>query len=68
MAFLFRDYWPKPDVGYLSIHNFGNGADGKPYSFIISSNSAVDSTACILTLYLYFISSFIYTTHLTECK
>lgn len=35
MAFLFRDYWPKPQVGYLSIHNFGNGADGKPYSFMV---------------------------------
>jgi hypothetical protein len=35
MAFLFRDYWPQPQVGYLSVHNFGNGADGKPYSFMI---------------------------------
>lgn len=35
MAFLFRDYWPKPTPGNLSIHNFGNGADGKPYSFIV---------------------------------
>lgn len=35
MAFLFRDYWPRPIVGNLSIHNFGNGADGKPYSFMV---------------------------------
>lgn len=35
MAFLFRNYWPKPQPGYLSIHNFGNGADGKPYSFMV---------------------------------
>lgn len=35
MVFLFREYWPKPQVGYLSIHNFGLGADNKPYSFII---------------------------------
>lgn len=33
--FLFKDYWPQPDPGYLSIHNFGKGADGKPYSFIV---------------------------------
>ena len=35
MAFLFRNYWPQPAPGYLSVHNFGNGADGKPYSFMI---------------------------------
>ena len=35
MAFLFRDYWPRPIAGNLSIHNFGNGADGKPYSFMV---------------------------------
>ena len=35
MAFLFRNYWPTPQPGYLSIHNFGNGADGKPYSFMV---------------------------------
>lgn len=35
MAFLFRNYWATPPVGELSIHNFGNGADGKPYSFIV---------------------------------
>ena len=35
MAFLFREYLPRPDVDKLSIHNFGIGADGKPYSFII---------------------------------
>jgi hypothetical protein len=35
MAFFFRDYLPQPQVGYLSIHNFGNGADGLPYSFMV---------------------------------
>ena len=35
MAFLFREYLPRPDVDKLSIHNFGIGADGKPYSFIV---------------------------------
>jgi hypothetical protein len=35
MAFFFRDYVPKPAPGFLSIHNFGLGADGQPYSFII---------------------------------
>jgi hypothetical protein len=35
MAFIFRNYWPQPEVGYLSIHNFGNGADGLPYSFMV---------------------------------
>lgn len=34
MAFLFREYWPQPKVGELAIFNFGNGADGKPYSWI----------------------------------
>ena len=35
MAFLFRNYWPQPQPGYLSVHNFGTGADGKPYSFMV---------------------------------
>jgi hypothetical protein len=35
MAFIFRNYWPQPQVGYLSVHNFGTGADGKPYSFMV---------------------------------
>lgn len=35
MAFIVRNYLPQPPAGYLSIHNFGNGADGKPYSFIV---------------------------------
>lgn len=35
MSFFFRDYWPQPSVGNLSIHDFGKGADGKPYSFIV---------------------------------
>ena len=35
MAFLFRNYWPQPSPGYISIHNFGKGADGKPYSFMV---------------------------------
>ena len=35
MAFLFRNYWPTPIIGELSVHNFGLGADGKPYSFIV---------------------------------
>lgn len=34
MAFYFREYWPQPAVGELSIFDFGNGADGKPYSWI----------------------------------
>lgn len=35
MAFIFRDYWPRPVAGEISIHDFGKGADGKPYSFIV---------------------------------
>ena len=35
MAFLFRDYWPKPQPGELSIHDFGKGADGKRYCFMV---------------------------------
>lgn len=35
MSFVFRDYWPRPLAGELSIHDFGLGADGKPYSFIV---------------------------------
>ena len=35
MAFLFRDYLPQPKPGFLSVHNFGLGADGKPYSFMV---------------------------------
>jgi len=35
MAFIFREYLPQPQAGYLSIHNFGNGADGQPYSFMV---------------------------------
>ena len=35
MAFLFFAYWPQPEPGKLSIHNFGTGADGKPYSFVV---------------------------------
>jgi hypothetical protein len=35
MAFLFRDYWPQPKLGELKVFNFGDGADGKPYSFIV---------------------------------
>jgi hypothetical protein len=35
MAFLFRNYWPQPEPGYLSIHDFGLGADGKNYYFMV---------------------------------
>ena len=35
MTFFVRDYWPQPKVGELSVHDFGNGADGKPYSFMV---------------------------------
>ena len=35
MAFLVRDYWPQPRPGELSIHDFGNGFDGKRYSFMV---------------------------------
>ena len=35
MAFLFYQYLPQPQPGYLSIHNFGNGADNEPYSFMV---------------------------------
>lgn len=34
MAFYFREYWPKPEVGKLNIFDFGYGADGKAYSWI----------------------------------
>ena len=34
MTFDFRNYWPNPAPGYLSIFDFDKGADGKPYSFI----------------------------------
>jgi len=34
MTFNFADYWPKPSVGYLTINDFGLGADDKPYSWI----------------------------------
>lgn len=34
MAFLFREYWPQPKVGELSIFNFGFGADNKSYCWI----------------------------------
>ena len=27
MAFIFRNYWPQPQAGYLSIHNFNNGVE-----------------------------------------
>lgn len=41
MTFAFKDYWPQPAPGYLSIHDFGKGVDGLPYSFIVwnSGNS-----------------------------
>lgn len=35
MAFIFRNYWPQPEPGKISIHDFGLGADGKPYSFMV---------------------------------
>ena len=35
MAFFFRDYLPTPRAGFLSVHNFGIGADGKSYSFMV---------------------------------
>ena len=35
MTFAYKDYWPQPAPGYLSIHDLGKGADGKPYSFIM---------------------------------
>ena len=34
MAFLFREYWPQPKVGELSVFDFGFGADGKSYYWI----------------------------------
>lgn len=35
MSFFVRDYFPKPPVGSLSIHDLGKGVDGKAYSFVV---------------------------------
>ena len=38
MAFLFFAYWPQPEPGKLSIHNFGTGAEDRKSTRLNSSH------------------------------